>query len=110
MIDFQIQNITPRHMGQLVKCLNKVASEGLTLPENARIGFNAKSGNVYIWSEDWAGTVYAPRNSGDAQWLHTCPECGFEGDFDTLADVEKYNDAHDGMCEACETEQLARAA
>ena len=41
-------------LDRLVDCLKAVKSAGLTVDKYAQAGINQSSGNVYIWSEDFA--------------------------------------------------------
>ncbi len=91
-------------LDRLTHCIQKVRAEGLTLDKYAQAGVNDNTGNVYIWSEDWAGCVYCSIGF-DVSWSYSCPECGEEYDFDTEQECRDYADKHDSQCEACNTEE-----
>lgn len=88
------------NLQRLVKCLNKVCDEGLSVDEHTQAGINEHSGNVWVWSENWSGCVYCSL-SGTVAWCYSCPECGEEHSFDTEAECAEYASKHDGQCEAC---------
>ena len=93
-------------LDRLVECIKLVRAEGLTLDKYAQAGLNDTSGNVYIWSEDWAGCVYCSIGF-DTCWSYSCPECGEEYDFPTEAACREYADKHGYKCEACnESEEV----
>ena len=77
-----------------------------TTSKHTHAGVNQGSGNVWVWDEDWAGCVYCSIGF-DVSWMHNCPECGEEHDFDSYHDLVEYVDRHDGNCSACteETEE-----
>jgi hypothetical protein len=85
---------------RLMACMEKVRDEGLRIDKYCQAGVNQSSGNVYIWSEDWAGCVYCSIGF-DVSWSYSCPECGEEYDFDTEQECRDYCEKHDGQCEAC---------
>ena len=91
-------------LDRLMECLKAVREEGLTIDKYAQAGVNQSSGNVYIWSEDWAGCVYCSIGF-DVSWSYSCPECGEEYDFDTEADCREYAEKHDYKCESCNSEE-----
>ncbi len=88
---------------RLIKCMDKVRSEGLRLDKWCQAGVNQSSGNVYIWSEDWAGCVYCSL-AGDVCWSYSCGECGEEYDLDTEQECREYAEKHDYKCESCNPE------
>lgn len=102
------QNIFAQFSGadldRLVACIQKVREEGLSIDENAQAGINQNSGNVYIWSEDWAGCVYCSIGF-NVQWSYSCPECGEEYDFPTEDDCRKYADENEGRCGKCSPDE-----
>ena len=69
-------------LDRLVECIKRVRAEGLKLDKYCQAGVNQSSGNVYIWSEDWAGCVYCSIGF-DVSWSYSCGNCGQEYDFDT---------------------------
>lgn len=87
-------------LDRLVKCIERIRTEGLTVDKYTQAGVNQSSGNVYIWSEDWAGCVYCSIGF-DVAWSYSCPECGEEYDFDTEQECRDYAAMHDGACESC---------
>lgn len=87
-------------LDRLVKCIEKTRSDGLHLNEYCHAGINQSSGNVYIWSEDWAGCVYCSIGF-DVSWSYSCPGCGEEHDFGTEQECREYAREHDHKCESC---------
>lgn len=90
-------------LDRLIKCMDKVRAEGLKLDKYCQAGVNQSSGNVYIWSEDWAGCVYCSIGF-DVSWSYSCPECGNEIDFATEQDCREYAEKHDYKCGSCNPE------
>lgn len=90
-------------LDRLIECLKLVKAEGLKLNKYCQAGVNPNSGNVYIWSEDWAGCVYCSLGFNTA-WSYSCPECGNECDFKTEAECREYAEKHDYKCESCNPE------
>jgi hypothetical protein len=88
-------------LDRLVECIKRVRSEGLTIGKYTQAGVNDSSGNVYIWSEDWAGCVYCSIGF-NVSWSYSCSECGEEYDFDTEQECREYAELHDGKCEQCQ--------
>ena len=86
-------------LDRLVKCLMRIRSEGLTVDKYYQAGVNQSSGNVYIYSEDWAGCVYCSL-AGDVSWSYSCPECGEEYDFETEQECREYTEKNDHKCES----------
>lgn len=89
-------------LDRLIECIQKIRSEGLTLDKQCHAGVNPNSGNVYIYSEDWAGCVYCTIGLG-VSWSYSCLECGEEFDFDTEAECRTYVEKHNYKCETCHT-------
>ena len=89
---------------RLIQCINKIKQEGLTLNEHCQAGVNKNSGNVYIYSEDWAGCVYTSIGF-DTQWNYACPECGEEHDFNTENACQQYAKLYNHKCEFCNPNQ-----
>lgn len=88
-------------LDRLVACLQRIRSEGLSVDKYTQAGVNQSSGNVWIWSEDWAGCVYCSIGF-DVSWSYSCPECGEEYDFDTEQECREYAEKNDGnKCESC---------
>lgn len=90
-------------LDRLVACIAKLRSEGLQLDKYSQAGINQNSGNVYIWSEDWAGCVYCSIGF-DVSWSYSCGECGEEYDFETEQECREYGDKHHYKCESCNPE------
>lgn len=90
-------------LDRLIKCLVRVRSEGLTVDKYCHAGINQHSGNVYIWSEYWAGCVYCSPDC-DVNWSYSCPDCGNEIDFGTERECREYAEKHDYKCESCNPE------
>ena len=90
-------------LDRLVECVKRVRAEGLTLDKYSQAGVNSTSGNVYIWSEDWAGCVYCAIGF-DVSWSYSCGNCGQEYDFDTEKECREYAEKHDYKCESCNPE------
>ena len=90
-------------LDRLSECIKAVRIAGLQIDKYAQAGVNQSSGNVYIWSEDWAGCVYCSIGF-DVQWSYSCSNCGEEFDFDTYPECEEFaqdcND-HDQKCTSC---------
>lgn len=85
---------------RLMQCMDKVRAEGLKLDEYCQAGVNQSSGNVYIWSEDWAGCVYCAIGF-DVSWSYSCGECGKEYDVNTEQECREYAETHNYKCESC---------
>ncbi len=90
-------------LDRLIKCIQAIRAEGLTLDKYSQAGVNNNSGNVYIWSEYWAGCVYCSL-AGDVCWSYSCGECGEEYDFETEQECREYAEKHDYKCESCNPE------
>ena len=87
-------------LDRFVECVKVVRAEGLTIDKYCQAGVNKNSGNVYIWSEDWAGCVYCSIGF-DVQWSYSCAECGEEYDFETEQECREYAENHEYKCESC---------
>ena len=94
-------NFAGADLDRLIECIKAAKSAGLTLDKYTQAGVNQSSGNVWLWSEDWAGCVYCSIGF-DVAWSHSCPECGTETDFDTYRELESFVSDHDGLCESCQ--------
>ena len=93
-------------LDRLALCILAVRKAGLSIDKYAQAGVNQSSGNVYIWSEDWAGCVYCSIGMNVA-WSYSCGNCGEEFDFDTYKECEDFATdcgAHDGECASCREE------
>jgi predicted RNA-binding Zn-ribbon protein involved in translation (DUF1610 family) len=80
-----------------------VKKEGLTIDKYCQAGINQGSGNVYIYSEDWAGCVYCSVGM-DTAWNYSCGECGEEFDFETEQECRDFADKYDYKCSSCNSE------
>ncbi len=90
-------------LDRLIECIKKIRSEGLTIDKYTQAGVNESSGNVWIWSEDWAGCVYCTVGF-DVSWSYSCPECGEEYDFNTEQECREFAELCDKSgysCDAC---------
>jgi len=91
-------------LDRLSDCLKAIRVAGLQVDKYTQAGVNQSSGNVWVWSEDWAGCVYCSIGF-DGQWSYSCSECGAEHDFDTYEELEEYsNKYHTASCEECYVE------
>jgi len=84
---------------RLAKLIQFVADQGKTISEHTLAGINQSSGNVYLYEEAWGGTPYV--FDGAPCWSYFCGECGEEHDFDTLEEIEHYQEEYEQQCEAC---------
>lgn len=108
-----MQNIFDQFQGadldRLTDCLKAIRQAGLSVDKYTQAGVNPTSGNVWVWSEDWYGSVYCSI-SFDVQWCYSCPECGEEHDFDTYEELKDYVIKHDySQCESCQTVEVNHA-
>jgi len=90
-------------LDRLALCIQAVRKAGLQIDKYAQAGINQGSGNVYIWSEDWAGSVYCSICM-DVSWLYSCSKCGEEFDFDTYEECSAFAsecNEHNGHCTSC---------
>lgn len=90
-------------LDRLIECIKRIKSEGLTLDKYSQAGVNKNSGNVYIWSEDWAGCIYCSIGF-DVSWSYSCSNCGAEFDFETEQECREYAATHDFKCKSCNPE------
>jgi len=107
IMDNIFETFSGADLDRLTDCIYAVRKAGLSIDKYAQAGVNQSSGNVYIWSEDWAGCVYCSIGF-DVNWSYSCPECGEEFDFDTYQELEAFaNDCneHDGKCTSCRDEE-----
>lgn len=90
-------------LDRLMACLQRIRAEGLSVDKYTQAGVNQSSGNVWVWSEDWAGCVYCSIGF-DVAWSYSCPECGEEYDFNTEQECREYAEAGEKCgysCDAC---------
>jgi hypothetical protein len=90
---------------RLADCLNAIRKAGLATDEYTQAGVNQSSGNVWVWSENWAGSV-ACSIGFDIFWHHLCGECGEEFEFETYAELEEFTDKNREDCTSCRTEEV----
>ena len=90
---------------RLADCLVAIRVAGLHVDKHTQAGVNQSTGNVWVYSEDWAGCVFCSVGF-DVQWLHSCHMCGEEYEFDTYEELVEYADKHHGQCEACIEEEV----
>lgn len=91
-------------LDRLAECLKAIKEAGLSVDKYCQAGVNQNSGNVWVWSEDWAGCVYCSIGF-DVQWSYSCPECGEEHDFDSYDDMAHYAAKWVGQCENCSDDE-----
>lgn len=90
---------------RLTECLTAIRIASLKVDKYTQAGINPHSGNVWVWSEDWAGSVYCSIGF-DVAWLWSCPNCGEEYEFETYKELEYFAEEqsdktdHEG-CERC---------
>ena len=90
---------------RLADCLAAIRKAGLKVDKYTQAGVNQSSGNVWVWSENWAGCVVCSIGF-DVFWVYTCPECGHEYEYDNYSDLENYAETcasptMDGKCDNC---------
>lgn len=90
---------------RLADCLAAIRKAGLKVDKYTQAGVNQSSGNVWVWSEDWAGCV-ACSIGFDVFWVYSCLECGEEFEFDTYAELEEFAESNIEDCTMCRTEQV----
>ena len=93
---------------RLNECIKAVHAAGLALDKYTHAGVNKNSGNVWVWSEDWAGCVFCSIGF-DVAWVYSCPECGEEHEFSRYEAVGGYADKWAGQCDACADEETEEA-
>ena len=86
---------------RLEDCLKAIRKAGLKVDKYTQAGVNQGSGNVWVWSEDWAGCV-ACSIGFDVFWVYSCPECGEEWEFEEYETMEQYASQFEGQCGQCE--------
>ena len=94
------RNFEGADLDRLIECIKAARQAGLTLDKYTQAGVNQSSGNVWLWSEDWAGSVYCSIGF-DVAWLHSCPECGADTDFDTYRELENFVSEYEDECQNC---------
>lgn len=96
-------------LDRLAECIKAIRAAGLSTDKYTQAGVNQSSGNVWVWSEDWAGCVYCSIGF-DVAWCYSCPECGEEHDFDSYEDLAHYAAKWAGECDACSTNEEDEAS
>lgn len=86
---------------RLEDCLKAIRKAGLKVDKYTHAGVNNSSGNVWVWSEDWAGCV-ACSIGFDVFWVYSCPECGEEWEFEEYETMEQYASQFESQCGQCE--------
>jgi hypothetical protein len=92
-------------LDRLSECLRAIRAAGLKTDKYTQAGVNNSSGNVWVWSEDWAGAVACSINF-DVFWVYSCRECGEEFEFDTYAELQAFAADNDEDCTMCRTEEV----
>ncbi len=87
-------------LDRLTECIKAIRAAGLCIDKYTQTGVNQSSGNVWVWSEDWAGCVYCSIGF-DVAWMHACPDCGEETDFTTYDELIEFVEKHDCLCASC---------
>ena len=85
---------------RLADCITAIRKAGLSTDRHTMAGLNDSSGNVWVWSENWAGCV-ACSIGFDVFWVYSCPECGEEHEFKTYFELEEYASQYDSQCDSC---------
>jgi hypothetical protein len=94
-------------LDRLSECLKAIREAGLKTDKYTQAGVNQTSGNVWVWSEDWAGCV-ACSIGFDVFWVWSCPNCGEESEFETYSELEEFvteqneKTDHEGCEQCCE--------
>ena len=88
---------------RLADCLNAIRKAGLKTDKYTQAGVNQSSGNVWVWSEDWAGCV-ACSIGFDVFWVYSCRECGEEFEFESYAELEIFSESNIEDCTMCRTD------
>lgn len=102
------ENFQGADIDRLTDCLKAIRAAGLSVDRHTQAGVNQNSGNVWVWSEDWAGCV-ACSIGFDVFWVYSCPDCGEEHEFESYAQLEDYASQWDGECEVCVKEKEVTA-
>lgn len=99
------ENFQGADLERLADCLVAIRQAGLKVDKYTQAGLNESSGNVWVWSEDWAGCV-ACSIGFDVFWVYSCPECGEEHEFESYDDLAHYAAKWVGDCDACSTSDV----
>ena len=92
-------------LDRLSECLKAVRQAGLKTDKYTQAGVNQSSGNVWVWSEDWAGCV-ACSIGFDVFWVYSCGECGEEFEFDSYPELVEFVENNREDCTMCRTEEV----
>jgi hypothetical protein len=87
---------------RLTKCFSAIGKANLRMSKNTQAGVNQSNGNVWVWDEEWCGSVFCSINFS-VLWCHTCSDCGEEYFFDDYSALAEYVESYEGYCEACHT-------
>ena len=85
---------------RLADCLIAIRKAGLQTSKHTQAGVNQSSGNVWVWDEDWAGCV-ACSIGFDVFWVHSCPNCGEEYEFETYPELQEFLSENAEDCKSC---------
>ena len=88
-------------LDRLTECIAAIRKAGLSIDKHTMAGVNDSSGNVWVWSEDWAGCV-ACSIGFNVFWVYSCPECGEEWEFTEHSAMEQYASQFESKCGQCE--------
>lgn len=91
-------------LDRFVKCVLAVRDADLAIGTQTQAGINRISGYVWMWDEDWSGSVACSRTL-EVSWFYACPNCGEEHQFKCYADVAHYGAKWVGECDACSTNE-----
>jgi len=101
---FNMENLFSKFHGadleRLADCITAIRKAGLSTDKHTMAGLNDSSGNVWVWSEDWAGCV-ACSIGFDVFWVHSCRECGEEYEFKTYQELDNFLQENWNDCIAC---------
>jgi hypothetical protein len=92
-------------LDRLSECLKAIRAAGLKTDKYTQAGINQNSGNVWVWSEDWAGAV-ACSIGFDVFRVHSCRECGEEYEFKTYEELDDFLQDNWNDCTMCRTEEV----
>lgn len=108
------ENFQGADIDRLTDCLKAIRAAGLSVDKYTQAGVNQGSGNVWVWSEDWAGCV-ACSIGFDVFWVWSCGNCGEEYEFESYAELEEFvQDQEDktdfeGCTQCCEIKETEEA-
>ena len=73
-MDINTKDMVSNEIRKVALLITKAADLGMDLTSYGEAGVNESSGNVYLWLEDYAFTLYIPigeRNTIYALWMNT---------------------------------------